>query len=173
MSKARHNEVGYSKQQFTKLLNNALGEDNAVARIAMNELNRLRYSLPERHAKVIFERLSNDSIDIRNQPNNFVILLIIASFSKTSKNYIRFMTRSSLDNLQHKCGVVRDNARKLVGNLPFSFQLKYNDEQKRWIKLLYKVESLIKKYQPENPPYDLVSAKPSVYKSLCLTWYVN
>lgn len=171
MSTAKQNKSGYSKQQFTKLLDDALGEDNAVAKIAMNELKKLRYSLPEHHAKVIFMLLSGLSLNKSNQPDNFIRLLIIVSFSKTSMNYSQFLAQSALDGLEHKSGAVRENARKLVDNLPFSFQSKYNNEQKHWIKLLYKVESLIKKYQPDNPPYELLSAKPSVYKSLCLTWY--
>ncbi len=162
---------------FSQLLDQALLADIQEAKAATKAITvKYRYKLPARLAKLIFLRLEqHPSLNDTAQPDNFLRILNVAIISKTSSKYKEAIGDITLEALQHSSGAVRESGRKLVNNFPFMFDFGVEDElnagEKQFTQFLMTIEALLKKYQPHEIPAHLESIRPSVYKSLALTWH--
>lgn len=166
------NKASIPKDRLDMLLRDALDNpSHAKSKEALKELGKDRYRIHEHTAKTILHTLqTRGGMTEVAQAGAVIRLLNLAALSRASADYETFYEQQALSGLQHRNGNIREIARKVVDNLPFVYGIdetgktKFND-------FLYRVEALIQKHTPPTPPPGLHSAKPSPYKTLCITWH--
>ena len=151
------------------LVESALVDGMPAAQIAVRDISKnYNYKVPEVLARVIFEKIANyiNYLDDSLRFDALMRLANLAVWTTTAKRHKAALEELLFVGLQHASGKVRQNARALNQNYS-----RFLSEQSEPIEFLYKLEELIKNYEPSNVPLYVDKAKPSVYKSVVLTWH--
>ncbi|MCB9835034.1 hypothetical protein H6792_03330 [Candidatus Nomurabacteria bacterium] len=159
--------------EFASLIQDALSDDTKKSKEAIQKINKHKYQIDTSNAKQILDLIKIRQTFNQSQIYTLYRMVITAVIGSTGRDYYDQIVDFFYEGITSDDGRIRELSRKLIMNYSFFAPLDKADPRgyKAWDKVVAEIEKLISQYSPSQKPNNIEEAKPSIYKSLALTWY--